>query len=202
MKTQRESNPTEFGLLDLDLVPDTSGEDRDKYLEKLAKQIMPKSNVGDNYFYHRGRSALTGYLHFLVSKLRDRTDAKRYDGIPSPFLAKQPSIEMLAYYLVENSKSVLRDRYLDNPEKEMIKEILEEAKEHKYSPRCVVEFQNLFDYAEMERAKVLRAMEKAVLLCVDTEELAMEEMKSKFFTMDSRVANIESILQTIARKLA
>ena len=122
-----------FNFLDPRLVG-SPGSNRDTWLDCVGKTMIPEveGGLGDSYFINRGRSALTGFLHFLVAKINDRTDEDRYAGISERFVGKEASLPMLVDWLVEAQQNIPESASEKDPMRSVLQAVLDEAVEWKY----------------------------------------------------------------------
>ena len=154
-------NPS-FNFLDPRIIPD---DDRDTFVDALSNILLPDKEGGsDPTWQKRGRNALIGFTHFLLSKINDRRDADRYEDIPEQWHGKPASFAMLVAWLTETAQRASEEaEELDDPNadpmRQYMQRVIKEARDHGYHPRAITELQPLVLMADKERSGVMNTME-------------------------------------------
>ena len=156
-----------FNFLDQRVVPPDVSE-RDTFIDALAKTLIPdKEGSGEKYFTNKGRAALVGFTQFIVAKINDRTDEERYEGLNERWHGKQASLPMLVDWLTSAQREALKNADTSNPQADpfrpFMQQVIDEAVNHKYPDRCVLELQPLVAMAPNERSGVLGTMDEGLL---------------------------------------
>ncbi|WP_262266978.1 MULTISPECIES: type IV secretory system conjugative DNA transfer family protein [Microvirga] len=163
-----------FNFLSPKLVP-PQGPDRDTYLDTVAKTLIPNPDggKGNDYFVTKGRAALTGFMHYLISKVGDK---KNYDGLPAKWNGYEPSIPMLSDWLAVSQFESTKKTGDEDPMAAMgadkmgdwirtlCDDVVPAEQGGKFpSPRAFVELSSLVNMADKERSGVFGTMDQALL---------------------------------------
>jgi hypothetical protein len=160
-----------FNFLSPKLVP-PQGPDRDTYLDTVAKTLIPNPDggKGNDYFVTKGRAALTGFMHYLITKVGDKKD---YNGLPAEWTGYEPSIPMLSDWLAVSQFESTKKTGDEDPMAAMgvdkmgewIRTLCDDVKPGgKFpSPRAFVELSSLVNMADKERSGVFGTMDQALL---------------------------------------
>ena len=159
-----------FNFLSPKLVP-PQGPDRDTYLDTVAKTLIPNPDggKGSDYFVTKGRAALTGFMHYLITKVGDKKD---YAGLPTNWHGYEPSIPMLSDWLAVSQFESTKKTGDEDPMSmgvdkmgEWIRTLCDDVKQNgKFpSPRAFVELSSLVNMADKERSGVFGTMDQALL---------------------------------------
>jgi len=171
-----------FNVLSPKLLPPAGTAERDTYLDAIANVMSPSSGKGggnSDYFEQKGRAALVGFLHYICSKVADRTSETRdLTNIPSQYHGEQmePSIPMLIDMVNEGLRLASDKNDADKKEaaenqqmhqgdamSDWLKGIVAECVASGYNPRAVTEITPLISMAPNERSGILGTMDKAFL---------------------------------------
>lgn len=156
-------NPN-FNFLDPRLVPLDHAE-RETFVDALVATIIPsKKNDPNDHFTNRGRSALSGFIHFIIARVNDRTDRFRYDGLPLQWHGHDASLSMLVSWLTATQSSMAAKNSAEDPDpmKTYLQAILHEVSEHRYPDRCALDLQGFVMMDPRERSGVISTLEKAL----------------------------------------
>ncbi|MBD2745848.1 type IV secretory system conjugative DNA transfer family protein [Microvirga sp. BT688] len=159
-----------FNFLSPKLVP-PQGPDRDTYLDTVAKTLIPNPDggKGNDYFVTKGRAALTGFMHYLITKVGDK---KNYLGLPTKWHGYEPSIPMLSDWLAISQFESTKKTGDEDPMSmgvdkmgEWIRTLCDDVQQNgKFpSPRAFVELSSLVNMADKERSGVFGTMDQALL---------------------------------------
>ncbi|WP_114944356.1 type IV secretory system conjugative DNA transfer family protein [Microvirga calopogonii] len=163
-----------FNFLSPKLVP-PQGPDRDTYLDTVAKTLIPNPDggKGNDYFVTKGRAALTGFMHYLISKVGDK---KNYDGLPAKWNGYEPSIPMLSDWLAvsqfestkktgdEDPMAAMGSDKMGDWIRALCDDVVPAEQGGKFpSPRAFVELSSLVNMADKERSGVFGTMDQALL---------------------------------------
>lgn len=156
-------NP-QFNFLDPRLVPLDHAE-RETFVDALVATIIPsKKNDPNDHFTNRGRSALSGFIHFIIARVNDRTDKFRYEGLPRQWHGHDASLSMLVSWLTATQSSMAAKNSAEDPDpmKTYLQSILHEVREHRYPDRCALDLQGFVMMDPRERSGVISTLEKAL----------------------------------------
>lgn len=182
---KREFHP-KFNFLDPRIVPDDMPA-RDTFVDSLSKTLIPeKSQDSNSYFTERGRASLTGFTHFLISKVNVHRD---YTHIPARWRGKNASYSMMVDWLNETqnvtSSQAAEQGQGSDPMRTYMQELINEARHRNYAPRAISELQPLVLMADKERSGVLNTME-AALLSFKNQAVVERTTASDFIPSDLR----------------
>lgn len=168
-----------FNFLSPRLVP-KPGPNRDTYLDTVAKTLIPdKKAAGDTYFVDKGRAALTGFLHYIVAQITDRSDADRYLGFPARWEGHEPSIPMLVDWVAQAQFDATGGDTEDHEPgstslSQWVRQLCDQIRPNSAYPtdhennrgrseRAFNELSTLVNMADKERSGVLGTMDQAFL---------------------------------------
>ena len=179
-----------FNFLSPKLVPGP-GPNRDTYIDAIAQVLIPEPKAGgDTYFVNKGRASLTGFLHYIITKIENAN----YDGIPERWRGKEASIPMLSDWIAYNQLEQTEASFDPNSMMpsgggdklgEWIRGLTNDVKPGSGnfpSPRAFVELSSLVNMADKERSGVLGTMDQALLPFKN--EAVMQRTEATDFTPD------------------
>lgn len=164
-----------FNFFSRNIVPPAGSAERDTFVDAVAKVVIPESKGGnDKYFVDKGRDALTGFIHYLLSKVYGENP--NYEGIPDQWKGKEVSFPMLidwfatAQYEADLVSQKLKKEAQKNKEfseadgmKIFLAALLEEIKTNNYSNRAFTSLMPLVNMADKERSGVMGTLDQAML---------------------------------------
>jgi len=169
------------------------GPERDLYIDRIVGVVIPdaKGNA-DPHWTFKGRAALAGFVHFLVSK----SENNNYDNLPTFWHGKEPCFPMLLDWITEaliNSGQEIEEMrkrdpsmalFEDSVKKFMINAV-NEARDGNYSQRAIVELTQLANTPEKERGSILSTVDSGLTI-FKNEAVRQRTMKSDFSFSDIR----------------
>lgn len=169
------------------------GPERDLYIDRVVSVAIPdaKGNA-DPHWTFKGRAALAGFVHFLVSK----TEAGNYTNIPKFWQGKEPCFPMLLDWiteaLIKSGEDIeeLRKRdpsmaLFEDSVKRFMMTAVNEAREGDYSQRAIVELTQLANTPEKERGSILSTVDSGLTI-FKNEAVRQRTSKSDFSFGDLR----------------
>ena len=151
-----------FNFLDPRVIP-PEGPNRDTFVDALAQTLVPPEKAGQTYFIDKGRAALTGFVHAIVSKVNDREDSDRYDGIPHRYHGMDASLPMMVEWIAGMIARGLSGEGGTDPMGQILQGILDEAQQFNYANRARMELAQLVPMAKDERSGVLGTLDQKVI---------------------------------------
>lgn len=143
------------------------GPNRDLYVDRLVNVVIeePKGDA-DPHWTKKGRAALAGFIHYLVSK----TEKGNYDGIPEQWYGEEACFPMLLDWITEATLAaqdeIERLRQEDpnaalfaDPIRNYMNTAVREARNNNYSPRAILELTALANTPDKERGSILSTMD-------------------------------------------
>lgn len=146
------------------------GPERDLYIDRIVNVVIPDpKGSADPHWTFKGRSALAGLIHFLVSKC----EAKNNDNLPPRWHGKEPCFPMLLDWtteaLIAAGEEVEEQRKRDpnlalfaDPVKNFMMNAVNESRLGHYSQRAVVELTQLANTPEKERGSILSTIDSGI----------------------------------------
>ncbi len=169
------------------------GPNRDLYIDRLVNVIIeePKGDA-DPHWTKKGRAALAGFIHFLVSKC----ETGNYDNIPEQWYGEEACLPMLLDWVTEATLAaqdeIERLRQEDpnaalfaDPIRNYMNAAVREARTNGYAPRCVLELTQLANTPDKERGSILSTMD-AGLNIFKNAAVRARTSKSDFAFLDVR----------------
>lgn len=144
-----------------------SGPQRDLYIERLSAVLIPDpQGNADPHWSKKGRAALIGFTHFIVSKC-ERGDAK---GLPAEWLGREACFPMLLDWITAASLAAgeqleaLKETdpnaaFMADPIRMLLMEAVNEARANDYAHRAVMELTQLANTPDRERGSILSTMD-------------------------------------------
>ncbi len=173
-----------FNFLDPRVIP-PPGPNRDTFIDSLTQTLVPPEKAGQTYFVDKGRAALTGFIHGIVSKVNDREDAERYEGIPPRYHGMDASLPMMVEWIAEMIAKGLDSKSGDDPMGAILQKFLEEAQTYNYANRAQMELAQLVPMAKEERSGVLGTLDQK-LIPFKNQAVAERASASTFIPTDLR----------------
>lgn len=149
------------------------GPQRDLYIDRLANILVPDPQGGaaDPHWSKKGRAALTGFVHFIVSKC----EAGNYDGLPARWQGSEPSFPMLLDWITEATLAAgdeieqMRDSdpnaaMMADPIRTFLMNAVNEARRGDYAHRAVLELTQLANTPDRERGSILSTMDAGLVV--------------------------------------
>jgi type IV secretion system protein VirD4 len=166
---------------------------RDMYVDRLVNVIIeePKGDA-DPHWTKKGRAALNGFIHFLVSKC----ESGNYDGVPDQWYGEEPSLPMLLDWITEATLAAgdqieaLRAEdpnaaLFADPIRNFLMNAVNEARQNDYAPRSILELTQLANTPDKERGSILSTMD-AGLTIFKNDAVRGRTAKSDFSFLDIR----------------
>jgi len=161
-----------FNFLDPQILP-PPGAARDTFVDNLTKTLLPEDKgKSDPYFLPRGRSALAGFLMFIISHLHDAPEEKKeqnYKDLPPEWHGKDVSFPMLIDWLtrtqldaVVQAKASGDKTNQEDPLAPYLQRLIDITIQERYPERIVRELQPLIVTARDERSGILGQMTKGL----------------------------------------
>ena len=147
-------------------LPD-AGADRDLYIDRLTTILVPDPQGGaDPHWSKKGRAALAGLTHFLISKC----EAANFDGLPPSWGGQEPCFPMLLDWITEANLAAAAEigrlketdpnaAMMADPIQEFLMSAVDEARTGAYAHRAVLELTQLANTPDRERGSVLSTMD-------------------------------------------
>ncbi|MDR3440109.1 type IV secretory system conjugative DNA transfer family protein [Telmatospirillum sp.] len=144
-----------------------SGPQRDLFIDRLAAILIPDpQGNADPHWSKKGRAALTGLVHFILSKC----EAGNHAGLPEIWWGAEPSFAMLLDWITEASftagEEVERLRESDpnaalmaDPIRNFLMAAVAEARAGGYAHRAVMELTQLANTPDRERGSILSTVD-------------------------------------------
>jgi type IV secretion system protein VirD4 len=170
-----------------------AGPMRDMAIDRLAMVLIPDPQGGaDPHWSRKGRAALTGFAHHLVSKV----EAGNFQGLPERWHGKEPCFPMLLDWLTEAqlaAREEIEKRKAEDPAAgigadpmgDMLLATVREAREGNYAHRAVLELTQLAGTPDRERGSILSTMD-AGLAIFKNEAVRQRTETSDFAFADLR----------------
>lgn len=149
-----------------------SGPQRDLYVDRLAAILIPDpQGNADPHWSKRGRAALAGFVHFIVSKC----GSGNYQGVPERWRGAEPCFPMLLDWITEANLAAgdeierLKDEdpnaaMMADPIRTFLMSAVNEARTHDYAHRAVMELTQLANTPDRERGSILSTMDAALVI--------------------------------------
>jgi type IV secretion system protein VirD4 len=143
------------------------GADRDLFVDRLAAILIPDpSGSADPHWSKKGRAALAGFVHFILSKC----EAGNSSGLPEVWHGAEPSFAMLLDWMTEASLAAAAEQdrqkredpsaaFLADPMRDVLMGAVREATDGGYAARAVMELVQLANTPERERGSILSTMD-------------------------------------------
>ncbi|WP_158240454.1 type IV secretory system conjugative DNA transfer family protein [Telmatospirillum siberiense] len=152
-------------------LPD-NGPQRDLYIERLGAVLIPDPQGGaDPHWSKKGRAALVGLTHFIVSKC-EHGDMR---GLPAEWQGREACFPMLLDWITEASlaagekiealkESDPNAAFMADPIRMFLIEAVNEAREKGYAHRAVMELTQLANTPDRERGSILSTMDAGLTI--------------------------------------
>ena len=167
-----------------------AGPHRDLYVDRLAT-ILIADPVGsaDPHWSKRGRAALSGFVHYLLSKC----EAGHFTGLPAVWHGQEASFPMLVDWLAAATADAgLGEAGQDagmsppaDPVQQILTAAVEEARQFGYAHRAFLELSQLAGVPDRERGSILSTMD-AALTVFKNEAVRQRTRASDFDFADFR----------------
>ena len=142
---------------------------RDLYVDRLAAILIADPVGGaDPHWSKRGRAALAGFVHFLLSKC----ESGHYAGLPPAWRGKEACFPMLVDWLAAGTIDIAlaaAHRAGDaagtapaDPMYEFLMDAVDEARQRGYAHRALLELTQLAGTPDRERGSILSTMDSAL----------------------------------------
>lgn len=163
--------PTRWNPLSPRSMP-TAGPQRDLYVDRLCQILIPDPQGGaDPHWSKRGRAALAGFVHFLVSKC----ETGNGDGLPLRWQGREACFAMLLDWISEATLAAgleierLKDQdpnaaLMADPVHDVLMKAVREAQGAGYGDRAILELGQLANTPDRERGSILSTMDAALLV--------------------------------------
>ncbi len=144
-----------------------AGPQRDLYVDRLtAILIADPQGSADPHWSKKGRAALAGFIHFILSKC----EASNADGLPEQWRHSEACFPLLLDWITEASLVAaaeierLKDEAPDvalmaDPTRMFLMNAVEEARAGGYAHRAVMELTQLANTPDRERGSILSTMD-------------------------------------------
>lgn len=148
------------------------GPQRDLYVDRLTAILVPDpQGNADPHWSKKGRAALAGFIHYLVSKC----EAGNFDGLPDQWKLCEPSFPMLLDWITEASLAAGDEieqmketdpngAMMADPVRTFLMAAVNEARANGYAHRAVMELTQLANTPDRERGSVLSTMDAALVI--------------------------------------
>ncbi|MTJ82356.1 MAG: type IV secretory system conjugative DNA transfer family protein [Telmatospirillum sp.] len=152
------------------------GPARDLALDRLAAVLVPDpQGNADPHWSRKARAALTGLVHFLLSKC----EAGACEGLPEQWRGAEPCFAMLMDWMAEASLAAAdaagaaegedpAAAMMADPMRDMLLAAVHEAKAGGYAHRAVIELTQLANTPDRERGSILSAMDAGLAVFKNT----------------------------------
>ncbi|HXP97082.1 MAG TPA: type IV secretory system conjugative DNA transfer family protein [Telmatospirillum sp.] len=148
------------------------GPQRDLYIDRLCAILIPDPQGGaDPHWSKKGRAALCGFIHFIVSKC----EGDDHHGLPAQWTGKEACFPMLLDWITEASLAAGDEietmkeadpnaALMADPIRMFLVKAIDEARANGYAHRAVMELTQLANTPDRERGSILSAMDAGLIV--------------------------------------
>ncbi len=153
-----------------------SGPQRDLYVDRLsAILIADPQGSADPHWSKKGRAALTGFIHFIVSKCESGCG----HGLPAQWQGREACLPMLLDWITEASLAAVDEidklkesdpnaALMADPIRIFLVNAVNEARANGYAHRALMELTQLANTPDRERGSILSTMDAGLAVFKNT----------------------------------